>query len=467
MTIAITTLALLFILCAFVWMEQKKKKEKSKNAIYKDMGIFLYRKYRRKRIKKNAYQEALAVSDEEMENRYGQSLGYGLLLIFIGAFLSLIFSLKKTERITSYERPSFGEKQEISVVVKTEDQEEVISFFLNGQNPTEEEMKIVFDESFEKLKTIILGDNESFDCVREDLNLVEELENGICAQYESNRKDIFSDYGYILADIPKEGEQVTLWVELSFDTYSQSYEIKITLFPAQDNSSFLERLQKEIEETEEKSKSGKIYVLPTSFEGTSMIFEEEQLSPYSIFLLFILVAFGLIMLLKEQEQQEIRRRKEFFEEEYPSFLLKLSMLIHAGISIRGSFNYILEAYEKKEELARREKEKKTPNYLLKELKQSMNLMNGGLSETEVYISLGRRTENQQYIKLGNILCQSVRQGVSGLETQLQDEMKEAISLKQTRAIRKGEQATTKQLFPMILMLLVVIIILLVPTLLTF
>ena len=74
----------------------------------------------------------------------------------------------------------------------------------------------------------------------------------------------------------------------------------------------------------------------------------------------------------------------------------------------------------------------------------------------------RRCGLSCYRRLGNWLARNLRQGLSGAERMLEEEMEQALSEKRNRALRYGEEAGTKLLFPMGLMLCIVLIMLLVP-----
>ena len=63
-----------------------------------------------------------------------------------------------------------------------------------------------------------------------------------------------------------------------------------------------------------------------------------------------------------------------------------------------------------------------------------------------------------------MLSQSVRQGISGLSENFEEEMRSAMEQKKNEALKKGEEAGTRILFPMMLMLAVVIASLVVPAL---
>ena len=81
--------------------------------------------------------------------------------------------------------------------------------------------------------------------------------------------------------------------------------------------------------------------------------------------------------------------------------------------------------------------------------------------------LSQSHNGSSYRTLSSILVQCLQKGSVGVEQILAKETEQAQRLRRQQAQILGEQASTRLLFPMILMLLVVFVILLVPAWLTF
>ena len=67
-----------------------------------------------------------------------------------------------------------------------------------------------------------------------------------------------------------------------------------------------------------------------------------------------------------------------------------------------------------------------------------------------------------YRTLSALLVQHLQKGSQGIELMLEEEAEKAQEMRKQQARILGEQASTKLLFPMVLMLLIVFVILLVP-----
>ena len=89
-------------------------------------------------------------------------------------------------------------------------------------------------------------------------------------------------------------------------------------------------------------------------------------------------------------------------------------------------------------------------------------INGGVPEEEVYVNFGRRIGQHRYVRFANLLAQNMKQGISGLSGTLEGEMREALEERKRIALKKGEEAGTKLLAPMMMLLGIVILVLIVP-----
>ena len=299
--------------------------------------------------------------------------------------------------------------------------------------------------------------------IQSSLSFVEEAENGIRFSYKSSDTAVLSGYGLIMAEeIPKEGLPVTLTITLSYKDRKKDYETAARIFGNAAEQGYLERLRKALEDADSKSIGLPVFVLPTVFEGEEIAFTEETISPWIILLLFGAAAAGILLLPKEQRKKQYRLRNEALEQAFPGLVLKLQLLIGAGLSIRSAVLKAAKDYE--EEKASGSVKQ---NYAYEELLRTAHELESGASETESYLNYGRRCRVRRYVRLGNTLSQSVRQGISGLEGTLREEAQQALEERKAKALQKGAEAGTKQLFPMILMLGIIIVMLVVPTLMTF
>ena len=86
----------------------------------------------------------------------------------------------------------------------------------------------------------------------------------------------------------------------------------------------------------------------------------------------------------------------------------------------------------------------------------------GAGELQAIEDLGKASESKEYRKLSMLLLQNIKKGSKDLIDTLEKEEKYAFELRKQKAIKAGEEASTKLLIPMGGMLFIVIVILVVP-----
>ncbi|MCR5670972.1 MAG: hypothetical protein K6G10_08205, partial [Butyrivibrio sp.] len=106
-----------------------------------------------------------------------------LLMASAGCFLAFMMAIgagqsSKINEGGVIERNSFGEKEyEVDLVATDENGEEIGEYTLpvETRQYTDEEANALFEEASETLERIVLKENESFDDVTKDLDLVEKI----------------------------------------------------------------------------------------------------------------------------------------------------------------------------------------------------------------------------------------------------------------------------------------------------
>lgn len=80
----------------------------------------------------------------------------------------------------------------------------------------------------------------------------------------------------------------------------------------------------------------------------------------------------------------------------------------------------------------------------------------------MYEQLGRRLELPEYYQLLQHISQYIRMGTKNLRNLMEQEMQQALEKRRELAKKKGEEASTKLLFPMILLLVLVMVMIVYP-----
>lgn len=143
--------------------------------------------------------------------------------------------------------------------------------------------------------------------------------------------------------------------------------------------------------------------------------------------------------------------------EYPDMVSKLSILLSAGMTLQRAWKKIAISYEEK-----RKNNRGKPMPAYEEMLVVCRELESGRGEERAYERFGERCGQSNYRKLGNILAQNLRKGNRGIVVLLEKEAENSFEERKQAAKRYGEEATTKLLFPMMLMFGMILLILIVP-----
>lgn len=203
------------------------------------------------------------------------------------------------------------------------------------------------------------------------------------------------------------------------------------------------------------------YYLPDTFEGRKLQWrrKEERTGTMISMLAFGAAVFLPIAMEREEKNKEQKKKNQMILD-YPGMVMKLTLFIEAGMSVRRAFQRVALDYKKKKTVM-------GYRYAYEELLQSSYEMENGVSEGEAYMNFGQRCNEVHYKTLATLLVQNLKKGNQGLVQMLEQESVQAWEDRKRNARVLGETATTKLLVPMVLMLLVVVAVLLIPACLSF
>lgn len=202
------------------------------------------------------------------------------------------------------------------------------------------------------------------------------------------------------------------------------------------------------------------YYLPSKWNGKTLVWSEPSDNSGSLLAaLFLAEAMALAAASAREEQAALAKRYEQLLMDYPGLIMKFTLLVQAGMTVRRAFQKIALDYK-------REKPEK-PRIAYEEVVTACNEMESGISETEAYRRFGERCGQIKYKTFATLLIQNLQKGSRYLSDMLEKESMEAWDDRKRNARVLGEAATTKLLVPMVLMLLVVMAIIMIPACLSF
>lgn len=360
----------------------------------------------------------------------------------------------------TYGRGDRTEELEVSV---EQGKREKLKVTVSEQSYSDEELKSMFQRCIVRLDKQILGANESFDHVETDLDLVTSLPGApVEISWELDHYDVMNIYGEIRQEkLDPKGTLVTLRAVL---TYTQDpkeqvlYEQAAVIFPKTLNTAEkqMEDIQNALQDADKKTQSKRELMLPRSIDGKNIDFYSAMESRGGVLMaMALLIGILLAALEKQNREKEQTARREQMKLDYPGIVMKLTLLMGAGMTVKRAWRKISSDYE-------REKEIWGIRFAYEEMEQTCNEMDSGITESESYERFGKRCGLQEYMKLGSLLSQNLRKGTKGVNQTLQMEAAQSFEERKARAKRLGEEAGTKLLAPMFLMLAVVLVIVIVP-----
>ncbi len=172
-----------------------------------------------------------------------------------------------------------------------------------------------------------------------------------------------------------------------------------------------------------------------------------------LFGLGALTSVAVFFLLDKDLEQKNDERKRKMGKEYPGIVNRMALYMEAGMTIRGAFCHIAGEYGKGT---------KAENPIAIELAVAAKSMLSGVSESIVYETFGRRTGMPEYTRFCSILNQSLKKGSVEICARLRQEGERAMEEGLRFQKKRGEEAETKLLFPMIMMMAIVMLLIMVP-----
>jgi len=434
----------------------------------------LKRKYKKKNMMpdSNTVQMLLCLNpagngDELNRSFEVRRLGKILLFIFIGNLLAFVICLKGvvSEPVVNGSligRNAYGEGDKSITVDILSDGEVIVpakTIVVSERQYTQEEISDKFQEISLQLEELILGENSSLDEVRSDLKLVETIPGyPVSIHWELTNYKVMDGSGKINSEnTVKEGTVVGLRAIMSYYSFQGEHSFNAVVYPPvkEGKEAFAEEVLTAIEDYEKQSVACEDSILPTQVDDHEISYQTPR-NYDSLFLLVLIVgcAFFLYKKTADELRKELAKRDTQLMVDYPQIVSKLMLLIGAGMTIQNAFIKLAEDYEKRKN--------KDMRYAYEEIKVTVHQLEGGLAETEGYISFGNRCRLQKYVKLGALLSQNLKRGSGRLFEMLEAEERDAFEERKALARRQGEVAGTKLLAPMGIELLVVMIIVIMP-----
>ncbi len=167
---------------------------------------------------------------------------------------------------------------------------------------------------------------------------------------------------------------------------------------------------------------------------------------------------ALLYLPVQQEKQQKEKRLHALQADYAGMVTRLGLYMTAGLSLRSSWERTVRDYREDREAGGREK------LVYEEMEITRREIMGGVFEDRAYADFGRRCAAPEYLRLGSLLETYVQQGNRELFQALEQEAMNALSGDLLRVKKRGEQAGTLLLLPILMLFALTLVIVVAPAL---
>lgn len=398
--------------------------------------------------------------------------------IVLAAVCGIIFQIRTEDTvIQELERPGYGEgdrTERLQVQMEGEDTPREIEVKIRERSYTDQQKGELLDAALEELEQVLLGENESPDEVRSALVLPEQLQDGaVAVKWVTVPYGVVDTNGRLTGADDDNGTLVELQATLTCGGRETVYTVCVRVFPplSDEETQIQNQLQEEAELADLRDAYEEALQLPSQMDGKKLIWSREKQNPFlSLLALTLVVAVCVYIQMDNEVHQRAEARKQQLMLDYPDLMWKMTMLLGAGLGIRGAFTRISEEYLREKAVKNGSgKGRKSCGirYVYEEVTYTCMEMQSGIAEAHAYERFGKRCQLPEYIRLGTVLSQNLKKGSKGLTAMLEAEAEASLTDRKNHAKKIGEQAGTKLLLPMILMLGVVLAILMVPAFLSF
>ncbi len=452
-------------------MKQRKRLQEWLNFVAEWMLEFIdrFRSRENREKEQQQFRELFVGSDYEEQGRKERLKTISLCLVFL--VLALMFSLlakgkEMSLQLRLEENRLYREGDKRSVELEwsvsgraTEEQGGIsggsIVLELKPQRVLPEKREELFKAAEEYVRDCVQGGNESLLQLRTELIFPESVPGTEIAV-----RCTPGSYQWLNADgsrtdrvLPEEGAAETVTVVLEYYEEEREFVMELWLLPKEDaEERFRKRLETELFVAEADNRS-EYLSLPEEVDGVAVVWSVKQESDAAtILLLGVLASICVGILGKKKRQDRIREREQELMADYPELVSKYLLLLNAGMSSRAVWERIVTDYKK---TGRR-------RYLYEEMALSGHEIENGISEAKAYENFGKRCRLLPFMRFSAVLVQNLQKGARGALQLLEQEAVAAFAERKETAKRKGEEAGTKLLLPMIGLLGIVLVIVLFP-----
>lgn len=388
------------------------------------------------------------------KNNKRKTIMISIVLVFTVILLGLMLGNKnKNEKITSLERREKTEK--VSLLANSKYGESEIEIELLPIKLDDVEVIEIYTQFKSKLLETILGGNESFDDVKEDLHFVDRLEGyPFEISYSLRPRGYISEKGEIIKGVD-DSTRIEVLMSITYEEYEfeDSIWVNLSSRTKSEMEVFDSALRESLENINMSNRDIEAINLPEIVDGEPVTWEINKKSkiPGVLFLIVVVTAYLLTRSYFQRTENE-KKRLESIKRAYPGFASKYALLLGTGLPHRQILERMIIDYSRDER----------ENAMYEELKKVTNEIQSGLSQTEALNNMARRCRLRELTQFVSLINQNIRKGGDNITEQLRAAATESIEIEKEETRKQIERAGTKLLFPMTIILILVFLVIMIP-----
>jgi tight adherence protein C len=170
--------------------------------------------------------------------------------------------------------------------------------------------------------------------------------------------------------------------------------------------------------------------------------------------IYILIIFGILFFIDDSNlNKKVYGRRLEIQLRFPEFINKLSLLLNAGLTMSKAWEKISNDNQNKSEF-------------YNEVTKTVIEIQSGKNESEAYSDFAKRLKSPEISRLISTIIQNTKRGGNDLVLTLRLQSAECWEMRKNAIKKLGEEASTKLLFPMVIMFLAIILIVVLPAILS-
>ncbi|MHB8062057.1 MAG: type II secretion system F family protein [Ruminiclostridium sp.] len=169
-----------------------------------------------------------------------------------------------------------------------------------------------------------------------------------------------------------------------------------------------------------------------------------------VFLTYVLLIFGGLIISDDLKlKSKVKKRRLEIQLEFPEFINKLTLLLNAGLTLSKAWEKISVDCDKEGDF-------------YTEVDRTIVEIKSGKNEAEAFSQFAKRVKTPEISRLMSSIVQNTKRGGNNLVLSLRLQSNECWEMRKNAIKRLGEEASTKLLFPMMIMFFAIIIIVVTP-----